>query len=335
MAYAKCDACIDQRYSEPEYINIEKDLCYNIDNYTNSLQQFLEDDKSPFKILPFDGSSGNISEFSNSKNANYLALSGGGINIANTGYLKSLYIAGEEINAEYFQKIDEYYNQNDGYYKIKLGGNINYFNGAKMEVNLCTDSGSSDNWNYNCSTISKDASNKKIVIANPTLVENSEYDFNNIGYIYKTNSDVMQEYYTHENDDEGNKLRLNFKIIDNAPTNCKANNTGDGFESCTHNDVYLDESCDMVKLNNTYYDSNDPSNVNGICNLEGAINLTKHSPDSDGNTICKKQYYCDNRYADNSGEYNIRIQVPKSETSFIRIPAKNYRSNDCYIGWRW
>ncbi len=326
-ADTKCIECKNIRYSEITYQEINQDLCYNIDDYSDSLEVFLslsdsDTNKSSHKIESFDTSFGNFSDFTESTSGGYYILD---TSMNSSGNLKFLYIAGEALSSNnYFKNLDNQYQGNSGNYEIKISGNENFFNGGKLEAHLCFDAkDGDDNWEYRCSqnNITNSISDRIVDLENPS---NSNYLFDSSGYLFtEGNNESIKEYYEFpkniiSTDPESNNyskyqnLRLTFKINDDKRGNCTGSNGS--WSDCTNSTT--DANCNYVKFENPYYDDKTDSNKNVICHDSGAP-----TTDNNGNQ-CEAQYYCASKYADNSGYYDIRIQAPKNETDYMDIPTK-------------
>jgi type IV secretory pathway VirB6-like protein len=91
------------------------------------------------------------------------------------------------------------------------------------------------------------------------------------------------------------KLRLTFKIIDPEASTCNISNPADAVAA----------NFNGVKLNNALYDSNIAANTNAICGVNEVPSTTPESP----KTTCTKQFYCANKYTNNSGQYYVKVQV--------------------------
>lgn len=86
---------------------------------------------------------------------------------------------------------------------------------------------------------------------------------------------------------EISKFRITFKILDPEIPNCVIG-SGSG-------------ALNGIKLKNPFYES--PNS--GIC---GATEVPTDSP-SDGKTKCVKEFYCGNKYLNNSGQYYVNVKV--------------------------
>ena len=96
------------------------------------------------------------------------------------------------------------------------------------------------------------------------------------------------------------KLRLSFKIYDPEEGNCRLLNG-----SRTANVK------DGVIVDNNYYDGEESSNINMVCN-DNAGEIPGFASGE-----CQKQYICANKYSNNSGSYLVNIKVKSEVTSGI------------------
>ncbi|OFW80889.1 MAG: hypothetical protein A2887_02600 [Alphaproteobacteria bacterium RIFCSPLOWO2_01_FULL_40_26] len=106
-------------------------------------------------------------------------------------------------------------------------------------------------------------------------------------YLYFTPADLKAKSTSEQDtiNSEISKLRITFKILDPEIGNCNLLGINDG-----------------IKMKNPFYDPATSSNTGATC-----------SPSEiPGDTGCKKEFYCANRYANNSGKYyvNVKVKVP-------------------------
>lgn len=222
--------------------------------------------------------------------------------------------------------------------KISLSGMLNFNNGQWMEVRLCkeTSSGSVDckstlssalatldavdkrNSSYHLSDqpkIIEITAPQDAVAASSTPVISSYYKFDASGNLVRTvdgfpthdcSSTFANSYFychtydyftpedlkTKTNNERSRilgdiqNLRLTFKIIDPEIPNCSTSGAGDH---------------DGIILNNAFYDSSVATNTNKICD-------SGETPGSEKNQ-CQKQFFCGNKYSNNSGSYLVKIKV--------------------------
>ena len=109
------------------------------------------------------------------------------------------------------------------------------------------------------------------------------------------------------------KLRLTFKILDPEVTNCNissgADATGTSADgSKLENPMYNKDSCTASDGSKGY------SASNGTCVTNSPNTGKTCSASQLATKTCVKQYYCANKYANNSGSYFVNVKV-KSEVS--------------------
>jgi type IV secretory pathway VirB6-like protein len=245
------------------------------------------------------------------------------------------------------------YNGSNGI-KISLSGMLNFNNGQWMEIRLCKESSDKS---IDCRTTlssalatlnsvdKRDASYKlsdQPAVINITApidanaassppVISSYYKFDASGNLVRTvdgfpthdcSSTFANSYfYCHTYDyftaqelknktanersrisDDIKKLRLTFKIIDPEIPSCSTSNPSDTDQN----------NFNGIILNNAFYNSSDSSNVGATC-------ASGEDPGAESNQ-CQKQFFCGNKYVNNSGSYLVRIKVknpPSSTTSSI------------------
>jgi type IV secretory pathway VirB6-like protein len=299
-------------------------------------------DKKLKKITSFNGEYGNLypftfdgrdtsSGFSKFKTAKPSFMN-------SNGYIKFILLRGDYANNFDFNSTTPN-NFNSSNLKFSTEEIKTKYNGNNMSVSLCKESSSSD---FACESdkseteiINTFASKQHYVIAiGEGLSGNNNYEFIN-GYLTRKtpistemansinhsfmecdNAPTMGENFLCFKNPENTRMpkdysynrtyKLAFKIIDSSQAgNCKKD--GSTFANCTPSSA-SDTSCDRVKMANPAYDNKDPSNI-GFCN-------TIVSPPRDSE-ICKKQYYCVEKYADNSGKYNVTVYVQKKSLESV------------------
>ncbi len=235
----------------------------------------------------------------------------------------------------------------DGNNGIRVGfkGSLNFTNGQWMQVALCQESSNSDSSpSYDCknTSITNFASaNSQPEIINITVPSSSakvgadpDIDTGGSAYKFDSSGNLVRyyagsvpgdctldkqgvdsglgtifychtyQYYTEsdlkskgdsERSDINNKiqrLRLSFKILDPEIGNCNYKATNDG-----------------VKVSNPFYDKTVSANDEAVC---GNSNSNADTP-GDGTGAnpgtCRKEYYCANKYSNNSGQYYVNVKV--------------------------
>lgn len=104
--------------------------------------------------------------------------------------------------------------------------------------------------------------------------------------------------------DELQKLRITFKIFDPEIANC--NTTDPTSVDYTTNGG--------IKLKNPFYDSTAGGATGATCDPRSPANESPASPAPSGKVTCHKEFYCANKYSNNSGKYfvNIKVKSPVS-----------------------
>lgn len=236
------------------------------------------------------------------------------------------------------------YNGSNGI-RIGFKGSLNFTNGQWMEVALCQESSNSDTSpSYDCKntgiTNFATANNQPqiINITAPTssakVGSDPDIDTGGSGYKFDSSGDLVRyhagslpgdctlsnqgvdsglgaifychtyQYYTQSQldsksdsdktdiDNRIQRLRLSFKIIDPEIGNCNYKATNDG-----------------VKILNSFYDSSVAGNIDGVCGNSASIADTPGDGGAANPGTCRKQYYCANKYSNNSGEYYVSVKV--------------------------
>lgn len=232
---------------------------------------------------------------------------------------------------------------------IKLGfsGLLSFNNGQWMEIRLCKESsGTSINCrNTSVSTYDPtDLTDKSVLLSTqPKIIEitpptastagtsptiTTPYKFDGSGNLLRTQANNGSTdctstlpgvyFYCHTFDyfsetdlakktakgqkkisDDAGQIRLSFKIIDPEVATC--------YSSA---DAKTRGVLDGVVLPNAFYNSVNTTNIGTTCDAtvpEGAVGTGK----------CEKQYYCGNKYANNSGSYFVNIKVKNQNPSTV------------------
>lgn len=322
----------------------------NINPITGFTPQQLNDEgfaKGAEKLNTFNGLYGNFGSFIKTNENEPAAYSNneiyslsGPVIFSSSGRLKFLILDGSDFNTN---MIPDYvnngtsggsYNGSNGY-KIDLSGRQEFSNGQWLEAILCQEN------NNDGSTICSSSSRPINLSGQPKVVEieqltdpgagyqsTSYYQFDPFGSILRISnsnatgpspsdniaSEVQEgnnfyrhayEYYPNDEgmtDEVKNKisrLRLTFKIKDPEIGNCNISNP---IQDCSTNN----SNCNGIRAENNFYDRSVSSNIGAICTA---------TPGS-GSTDCQKQYFCANKYHNNSGSYRVIVKV-KNEKSNI------------------
>ncbi len=104
-------------------------------------------------------------------------------------------------------------------------------------------------------------------------------------------------------------LRLAFKIKDSDVPDCKRENPSLN-ESCV--DANGINSCDGIVVNNGFYNASISTNVSAICSKD-------KSPGGSETDNCQKQYFCANKYYNNSGQYQVVVRVENKGSTLSDI----------------
>lgn len=225
-------------------------------------------------------------------------------------------------------------------FKITLSGNLEFSNGEWLQARLCKESSNSDTTpSSDCKTANPVAfagqplmieitppTNLTPLGAQPTLTANYKFDsYGNINRITGAGAtgdcDLAANgvatslgalYYCHTYQYYTNnafknlstadkatvteniqKMRITFKILDPEIGNCNLVGSNDG-----------------ITLTNPFYDSTVGANVNTMCSGSGETEIPGDGG-ANGNTgnRCKKQFYCANKYYNNSGKYYVNVKV--------------------------
>ena len=345
---AKIDVSeIDQCYDLEEYTGKVKNIPI-APSSINDVEDFLNGDnaKGAKKLNGFNGDYGNIASYSDSGKSD---ASGKKIYSVNDQYLinsdsrlRVIMLENSNVNNDIWNSYSDNtagsgsYNGSNGI-KVGFTGGLQFKNGEWMQVQLCQETSNDGGTSYACKSASSSGPTNFATVANqpqivnitppsssalagssPDLTGNYAFDSsgnllrrtgatagdctlsthgiqNNIGSMFYCHT---YEYYseadfaarTQDNQDNSTdnieKLRLTFKILDPEIPDCPISGSGDN---------------DGIKLDNPYYDSAIATNVESICG-------GNETPGSNENS-CKKQFYCANKYANNSGEYYVTVKA--------------------------
>ena len=270
----------------------------------------------------------------------------------NPGRLKFFFLDGKDFNGpgSLIQSYNNNSNSGASYsgsngFKISLKGTLEFNNGQWLQARLCAEDDHDSTICKNSNPIhlsAPDQQPKIIELTNPTTLNeslyptpsnDSNYRFNSYGNLYRTTttsssngdcieanhgieSKVGDQYYCHtyqyfndnalssKTDSELSTishkislLRLTFKIFDPEQGSC-VRSTGSSAASDQ-------SSFDGILVNNPYYDGNTANN-NQTCS---GSEIPGHE-----SSDCKKEFYCADKYYNNSGKYfvNVKVKEPAS-----------------------
>jgi type IV secretory pathway VirB6-like protein len=215
----------------------------------------------------------------------------------------------------------------ESYYKFDESGDLIRFNNSNSSAGINPNSalefetfdgdkfyrhnhGSSSQWgscnldatsnitlsaNTDCGGI---GSNCGFIARSSNYIDDSSTSKLNQGLICADVTSCNGEFYCSS----GDKLRISFKIKDPEIGNC-AINAPNLVNSCSGT------ACDGVITDNDFFESAIVGNSGQICTTSIGS----------GSSDCKKQYYCANTYHNNSGSYQVIVQVENDNYKFSGI----------------
>ncbi|MES2961521.1 MAG: type IV secretion system protein [Pseudomonadota bacterium] len=147
-------------------------------------------------------------------------------------------------------------------------------------------------------------------------------------YQYYSASTLKAKSQDDQDDIESSiqKLRLSFKIMDPEITNCNLSSGADATGSSADgsklaNPIYNTDSCDASDGNRGYYSGSTCDSEGQNCTTICTTNLPNTGKTCTATELatqtCIKQYYCANKYANNSGSYFVNIKVKSEVTGTI------------------
>ena len=337
------DQCYDLEEYEGKVANIPSTTSAAS---TDEVEAFLANSstaKGAVKLNGFNGYYGNIDSYSDSEKLDefgkkiYTVYSQ--YLISSDSRLRVIMLDGSNVNNNIW---NAYSNNTDGSssYKgsngirVNFRGSLEFSNGQWMEARLCQVSLYDD---YKCKVsnpITVDGQPQIVTISSPTSSTLSgsspeltgNYGFDSSGYLYKISASTTgdctlatqgiqssfgsmfychtYEYYSEdeweEKTEDGQristnnieKLRLTFKILDPEIANCSISGSGDN---------------DGINLDNPYYNSTIATNVGKTC----------ESNETPGSDSCQKQFYCANKYSNNSGEYYVTVKAKNTSAGSV------------------
>ncbi len=233
----------------------------------------------------------------------------------------------------------------DDGYSITLRGSEEYFNGEMMEVKLCKDTVNDDgDYGQDCigSTVEQMTDQPRVVDIDDSTIGGeigylSYYQFNEFGKLVRIANDnaggavptaveddpnteeneslsgnftsVGTEFYLHNHSENEDRIRLSFKILDTDVYDCDMDNASLN-QDCSGG------NCDGIVRKNNFYIL-DSANTGEICSVgEGAIG-------SDPDTECQDEYYCADKYSNNSGSYKVVVRTKNPDGSAISTVVDN------------
>ena len=344
-AVARCQACHRLKEANgnrnPE-ISLLLNQCYDLENYSGKVANIdlvqgfsdaeLQDEqvsKGTKKLTDFNGVYGNYGNFitaveKDTVNDNNIYKLRQPMIFTNNSRLVHMFIEDGD-----FVDISNYYSGNnsgtsgvsyDGTnaFKIDISGRQEFKNGAMLEVKLCREGDSDECQNINIDPADEISSQPRIISVDyeydsQTIKPTSYYSFTAFGELVRINNPIANGpipshnsnnhvnvgdfYYAHSESDDVNRIRLTFKIKDSDAGDCKITNpslSDTCASSTTDGDI-----CTGLVTKNPFYDENTISNSNSICG----------SAETPGSGDCEKEFYCANKYSNNSGEYTVAVRV--------------------------
>ncbi len=309
------------------------DICYDLENYKNSsldipinsqggvtsqqVDLFLQENKAYgiSKINTFSGYYGNFENhlrLDETDSGNTVFQSNVAIGGGRNSRLRFALLDGKNFIESASSSANAHAN-NTGSIKLFLQGDLQFKNGQWLEALLCNES-SSTSTTCKGSTLIEVNSQPSIVKINgssSTTSDSVDYGFDSYGDLIRKsggttgancnpsqhgkNPIIGSNFYCHilgftdpNPDDVAKNLRISFKIKDPETPNCSMSSSSSNLNG--------------VLVENTNYDLK--SADTGYC----------YSADS---ATCKKKYLCLNKYANNSGNYDVVVSVKKRENESI------------------
>jgi len=333
-----CNKCADlmlEAAKKSAKINISNaDICYDLENYKNSsldipinsqggvtsqeVDLFLQENKAYgiSKINTFSGYYGNFESYlrlDETDSGNTVFQSNVAIGGGKNSRLKFALLDGRNFIESASSSENAYANNSDSI-KLSLQGDLQFKNGQWLEALLCNESSST-------STVCKGSSIPVEVNTQPSIVkinsssssispDSVDYGFDSYGDLIRKsggttgancnpsqhgkNPVIGSNFYCHTHgftnsnpDNIAKNLRISFKIKDPETPNCS---------------ISSGSPLNGVLVENKNYDSK--SADTGYCHASDSAN-------------CKKKYLCLDKYANNSGNYDVVVSVKKKENESI------------------
>lgn len=327
------DQCYDLEAYEGKISNIP-----SVTGFTSTQLSTSSVAKGAKELASFNGTYGNFKSFSDtgtvdaSNGNNKIYQPSTPLIFSREGRLRFLLLDGNDFLNMKGSYIDNSaqggsYSGSNGF-KMSLSGMLEFRNGEMLAARLCDSNGVCTNSNptaLNPLLVEYDTSLNPVPA---TPKSNSNYNFlssGNLSRITLSTSDDCPDtttnpnatapatlpgnsFYCHKSTVAEKDLRLTFKIIDPETANCNASDP-----SSTDPATY-----DGVILNNPAYNSGVSGAQGATCNdNEVPSTILTQADITAGRTLCTKQYYCANKYANNSGKYYVTIKSKKPEGSNI------------------
>ena len=336
---AKCSACATQMIAKARSaakVSYNLDQCYDLENYTGKVSNIDASTgfgdklsnptyaKGALKLGNFNGRYGNLESFSQTtdidtaNNNNKIFLIKTPATFSSPARLKFFLLDGSDFLNLSSPSSNAYSNNTDSGssysglngFKIGLTGMLEFTNGEMLLATLCDeDTGScrsgsiTDALKKTPKIIEFDASTTS---SNPNSVSN--YQFNSSGSLVRSTTAAADDcdssgpnasFFCHTHSSNDTKLRLTFKIFDPEVADCIIPTAAGGTTSN-----------DGIKLSNPAYVAS-TANTGALC-IHGE---TPSTIVSSGETKCEKQFYCTNKYANNSGKYYVLVKSSKPSNS--------------------
>ena len=337
---SSCNNKMSTNISKSAKISKTVDQCYDLEAYEGKISNIPSSTgftstqlstssvaKGAKELASFNGSYGNFKSFSDTGKVdanNKIYQPSSPLIFSKEGRLKFLLLDGDNflnMKANYADNSSQgsNYSGSNGF-MMSLSGMLEFRNGEMLSARLCDGSGVCINSNptaLNPLLVEYDTSLNPV----PTTPKTgSNYNFLNSGTLSRLTvsggtDDCLDpttlpgnSFYCHNKTAINEKnLRLTFKIIDPETTNCDIPNPNRTPETSVGKGI---------KLNNPAYDS-DVSGAQGATCSHGEVPSTLLTQADAGRTLCKKQFYCANKYTNNSGKYYVTIKSKKPEGSNI------------------
>jgi type IV secretory pathway VirB6-like protein len=322
--------------TEEKYI----DQCYDLENYTGKVSNIPIDSgfsdlgntsiaKGAIELGNFNGQYGNFSSFiytgsnDSDHNKNKIYQTTSPAIFSQAGRIRLLLLDGSN-----FLNLPDTYNNNSpkstpalysglNGFNINFSGTLEYNSGEMLAVRLCdTTSGGV------CNNLDPTAINPLIVEYDPASTSSSTIPLATSNYYFSSSGNLIRKtsptgenecldvsdgkavteagstFYCHNKIvDDKKKLRLTFKIIDPEGTNCNIPGTTNR----------------GILLSNPAYSSSVAANQSATCGVDEIPSTVILS----GQTQCKKEFYCANKYTNNSGEYVVTVKTKKIDDGNI------------------
>lgn len=327
------DQCYDLEAYEGKISNIP-----SVTGFTSTQLSTSSVAKGAKELASFNGTYGNFKSFSDtgtvdaSNGNNKIYQPSTPLIFSREGRLRFLLLDGNDflnIKGSYIDNSAQggSYSGSNGF-KMSLSGMLEFRNGEMLAARLCDSNGVCTNSNptaLNPLLVEYDTSLNPV----PTTPKsNSNYNFlssGNLSRITLSTSDDCPDtntnpnatapatlpgnsFYCHKSTVAAKDLRLTFKIIDPETANCNASDPGSS-DPATY---------DGVILNNPAYDSGVGGAQGTTCDdSEVPSTILTQADITAGRTLCTKEFYCANKYANNSGKYYVTIKSKKPEGSNI------------------